>query len=171
MRSSPGWILYAGRNVVRLEVGRKKDLSFLICLVTHWVHRVFLVSCPPMASPNLCTKILRLLDATWPTSTTCCSLPSPYPASPLGTGTPSSFRLCSLLSLRVLLLPGTFSLLLLCCQLHFFHPWGLSVQASLSQGRLLQGQLPVWITILSIIHSLYLSSFPSECPSLQLYLV
>lgn len=135
MRSSPGWILYAGRNGVRLEVGRKKDLSFLICLVTHWVHRVFLVSCPPMAFPNLCTKILRLLDGTWPTSTTCCSLPSPYPASPLGTGTPSSFRLCSLLSLRVLLLlPGTFSLLLLCCQLHFFSSLG-ALSPSLSFSR------------------------------------
>ena len=74
---------------MRLEVGRKRDLSFIICLVTHWVHRVFLVPCPPMASPDRCTKILTLLDATWPTSTTCCSLPSPRPASPLGTGTPA----------------------------------------------------------------------------------
>ena len=128
---------------MRLEVGRKRDLSFIICLVTHWVHRVFLVPCPPMASPDRCTKILTLLDATWPTSTTCCSLPSPRPASPLGTGTPAVSDSAPS-SLRVLLLlPGTFSLLLLCYQLHLFHPWGLSVQACLSQGRLLQGQLPV----------------------------
>lgn len=129
---------------MRLEVGRKKDLSFLICLVTHWVHRVFLVSCPPMAFPNLCTKILMLLDATWPTSTTCCSLPSPYPASPLGTGTPSSFRLCSLLSCECCFFCLELSPYCSCVANYtFFHPWGLSVQASLSQGRLLQGQLPV----------------------------
>lgn len=140
---------------MRLEVRRKKDLSFIICLVTPWVHPVLLVSC------HYCVNVLPWLpgaSARRPGALRCCVarllLPAtasghlhPAPrlvvglarpaALPWGRRAPCSFGACSLLPLQVLLLlTRTFSVSLLCHQGKLFHSWGLSVQAFPSRGRL-----------------------------------
>lgn len=79
----------------------RKDLSFIIRLVTHWMYGVFPVSCsanvPQWLPSALCTEITRHSCC----RTCYCLLPQPQ--SP-GTRTPGSLRVWPLLPLQVLLL-------------------------------------------------------------------
>lgn len=104
----------------------RKDLSFIIRLVTHWMYGVFPVSCsanvPQWLPSALCTEITRHSYC----RTCYCLLPQPQ--SP-GTRTPGSLRVWPLLPLQVLLLwPRTLSSLLL---YHFILP--LSARACFSR--------------------------------------
>lgn len=84
----------------------RKDLSFIIRLVTHWMYGVFPVSCsanvPQWLPSALCTEITRHSGAAEPATASCPSLNPPAPAHRAASGSgPSCLCKCCFFGLEL----------------------------------------------------------------------